>query len=77
MSSTLQCTIKPKEGGEIQRTAEIRGEGKGYLACLSENLSAMQVEVNSLLTELVEKEKAQSSSKNSTRSEGDSGSEGW
>ena len=77
MSSTLQCTIRPKEGGEIQRTAEISGEGKSYLACLSENLSAMQVEVNSLLTEMVEKEKAESSSKNGTRSEGDSGSEGW
>ena len=75
MSSTLQCMIRPREGGEIQRTAEISGEGKDYLGCLSERLSAMQTEVNSLLTELVEKEKAQNL-KSSATSEGDSGTEG-
>ena len=72
---TLQCTIRSRDGGEIQRTAEIKGEGKDYLKCLSESLSTMQSDVNALLTKMVDKEKAQAA-KSNARAESSSGSEG-
>ena len=71
--SSLQCTIRTREGGEIQKSAEIRGEGKTYLSCLSENLSSMQTEINTILTEMVDKEKGL---KNGARRKEDSDSEG-
>lgn len=74
-SRNLQCTIKSRDGGDIQRTAEIKGEGKDYLKCLSESLSTMQSDVNALLTKMVDKEKAQAS-KSNARAESSSGSEG-
>jgi len=68
----LQCTIRSKDGGEVQRTVEIKGEGKSYLRCLSEGLSAMQSDVNTLLTEMVDKEKSQAV-KSGARAESDEG----
>lgn len=73
---TLQCTIRSRDGGEIQRTAEIKGEGKDYLKCLSESLSTMQSDVNALLTEMVDREKGQPANSNNARAEGSSDSEG-
>lgn len=72
---TLQCTIRSRDGGEIQRTAEIKGEGKDYLKCLSESLSTMQSDVNALLTEMVDREKGQVANSNA-RAGGSSDSEG-
>ena len=57
--STLQCVIRSKGGEEVKKTAEIAGKGKDYLSSLSASLSAMQTEVNTFLTQLVEKEKAE------------------
>lgn len=68
----LQCTIRSQDGGEVQRTVEIKGEGKSYLRCLSEGLSAMQSDVNTLLTEMVDKEKSQAA-KSGARAESDEG----
>lgn len=68
----LQCTIRSQDGGEVQRTVEIKGEGKSYLRCLSEGLSAMQSDVNALLTEMVDKEKSQAA-KSGARAESDEG----
>ena len=69
---TLQCTIRPQDGGEVQRTTEIKGDGKSYLRSLSEGLSAMQSDVNALLTEMVDKEKCQAV-KGGARAEADEG----
>ena len=68
----LQCTIRSQDGGEVQRTVEIKGEGKSYLRCLSEGLSAMQSDVNTLLTVMVDKEKSQAA-KSGARAESDEG----
>lgn len=57
--STLQCVIRTKEGVEVKKSEEIWGEGKAYLTSLSDNLSRMQSDVNTYLTELVEKERGQ------------------
>ena len=72
---TLQCTIRSRDGGKIQRTAEIKGEGKDYLKCLYESLSTMQSDVNALLTEMVDREKGQAANSNA-RAESSSDSEG-
>ena len=59
--STLQCVVRCKGGKEeeFRKTTEIAGEGKDYLSSLSAGLSQMQQEVNSFLTVLVEREKAE------------------
>ena len=58
--NTLQCVIKCKgEKEEVKKTAEVAGRGKEYLSSLSSSLSQMQTEVNTFLTQLVEKEKAE------------------
>ena len=54
----LQCAIRSRDGDEFTESAEITGEGRSYLACLSDSLSQMQTEVNTVLTQLVEKGKA-------------------
>ena len=58
-TATLQCVIRSRGGGEVKKVAEVVGEGRSYLASLSDNLSRMQSEVNAYLTEQVEKEKGE------------------
>ena len=70
--ATLQCVIRTKEGVEVKTSEEIWGEGKTYLANLSDNLSRMQADVNTYLTELVEKERGQVA-KSGVQPSGDSG----
>ena len=56
-TAVLECVITTEGGKEVKKTAEVTGEGKGYLACLSESLCRMQPEVNAYLTQLVESER--------------------
>lgn len=70
--ATLQCVIRTKEGVEVKTSEEIWGEGKTYLANLSDNLSRMQADVNTYLTELVERERGQVA-KSGVQPSGDSG----
>ena len=70
--ATLQCVIRTKEGVEVEKSEEIWGEGKTYLASLSDSLSRMQSDVNAYLTELVEKERGQAA-KSGLQPTGDSG----
>ena len=60
--STLQCEIRSLRGDEFKKTAEITGDRTSHLSSLSANLTQMQSEVNSFLTQLVEKEKAEKKS---------------
>lgn len=58
--STLQWVVRSKGGKEeVKKTTEIAGKGKEYLSSLSSSLTRMQSEVNTFLTQLVEKEKAE------------------
>lgn len=57
----LECVIRVKgEEKEVKKVAEIRGTGKDYLTSLSSSICQMQGEVNTFLTQLVEKEKMDS-----------------
>ena len=60
--SKLQCVIRTRGGDEIKKTSEVTGSGKSYLSSLSADLCQMQLEVNTFLTQLVEKEKAEKTS---------------
>lgn len=73
--TTLQCVVRSREGSETRKTAEVTGEGKSYLASLSKQLSAMQAEVNAVLTEMVDKERGQGA-RNGARQRGESENEG-
>ena len=57
----MQCAIRSLGGEEFKKSVDITGDRNSHLASLSANLSQMQLEVNSFLTQLVEKEKAEKS----------------
>ncbi len=54
---SLQCTITSNEGKKVEKRADVVGTGKSYLANLSEKLSVMRDEINSVLTDMVEAER--------------------
>lgn len=71
---SLQCTVISREGRRVEKRTEVGGEGKSYLAGLSEGLRRMQGEVNSVLTEMVEAERGGKVARNGAgREEGSEG----
>ncbi len=73
---SVQCTVTSSEGRRVEKRADVVGEGKNYLTSLSEKLAAMQGEVNSVLTEMVEAERGRKMAGNGAESKENSESEG-
>lgn len=58
---SVQCTVELTNGQRVEKTAQVTGHGKEYLSSLSAILSTLKGDVNTVLSEQVEKEKQQPS----------------
>ena len=56
---SVQCTVELMNGQRVEKTAQVTGHGKEYLSSLSAILSTLKEDVNTVLSEQVEKEKQQ------------------
>ena len=57
-NQSIECSLEFSNGKKVEKTVSLVGEGKEYLSNLSAALQSLSTEVNSIITEVVEEERA-------------------